>query len=89
MTSPTRLPLTPSPGASQSACVTPLAHADALLALSDRAYEAQCALSAIKSYAYGGIVTDSEVRERAVALRDAASNIESLINGQAQELPLG
>ena len=71
--------LSPAESASQSACVAPTAHADALLTLTDRAYEAQCALSAIKSYAYGGIVTEREARECAAQLRDKANAIETII----------
>jgi hypothetical protein len=72
-----------------SADVHPPASADTLLALSDRAYEAQCALTAIKSYAYGGIVTDKEARKSVARLREAVAGIESIVNGQDQEPLLG
>lgn len=57
----------------------------ALLAITDRAHDAQCALSAIKSFAYGGSVDEREARERAAELRRQVEAIEALINGQTQE----
>lgn len=50
---------------------------DARLTLTDRAYDAQCALQTIKSYAYGGIATEDEARRSAAELRRQAEEIEA------------
>jgi hypothetical protein len=54
--------------------------------LSDRAYEAQSALSTIKSFAYGGVATEHEVRVSIAQLREQTEAMERVVNGQAQEL---
>lgn len=54
--------------------------------LSDRAYEAQSALTTIKSFAYGGIATEHEARASIAQLRQQADEMERVVNGQAQEL---
>lgn len=54
--------------------------------LSDRAFDAQNALSTIKSYAYGGIATEHEARVSITQLRQQADEMERVVNGQAQEL---
>lgn len=55
-------------------------------ALSDSAFEAQGALTTIKSFAYGGIATEHEARASIAQLRAQAEAMERVVNGQAQEL---
>lgn len=48
-------------------------------ALTDRAFDAQAALTAIKSFAYGGVVDEREARQRAAELRRQAEQIATLL----------
>jgi hypothetical protein len=48
-------------------------------ALSDSAYEAQSALSTIKSFAYGGVATEHEARASIAQLRAQAEAMERVL----------
>lgn len=55
---------------------------DRLLTITDRACDAQCALTAIKSFAYGGVVDEQEARKSAAELRRQVEEIEKLLDVQ-------
>lgn len=58
-------------------------------ALTDEAFEAQSALTTIKSFAYGGVATEHEARASIAKLRERADAMERAIDGQNQEPLLG